>query len=129
VPFHLPEFLAVESPAFSPEGFAELEEVIFEAVPDSLPDVEMGILEESWRPELESADDFTKGGPQVEANAGGRQAPMIELTERSLRDFPAIEGWHGFSIEDLDVVAVLSNLIITTPPFGPVFVEAESSAA
>jgi hypothetical protein len=54
---------------------------------------------------------------------------MIELTEKSLRDFPAIEGWHGFNIEDLDIVAVLSNLIITTPPFGPVFVEAESSTA
>ncbi len=124
-PFHLPEFFSVQGPAFSFERFSKLDEGIFEVIPEPLHDVEVVVLEGSFGPDF--TDDFGEGGPEVEDNAVGLDAPAIKFSKKSFGNTPAIEPRDGFDIEDSALESISGDLFISTSPFGHVFINREGS--
>jgi len=124
-PFHLPEFFSVEGPAVSLERFSKLDEGIFEVIPEPLHDVEVIVLEGGLGPDL--TDDFGEGGPEVEDNAVGLDAPAIKFSKKSFGNTPAIEPGDGFDIEDSALESISGDLFISTSSSGHVFINREGS--
>jgi hypothetical protein len=124
-PFHLPDLFSVKSPAISFERLSKLDQSIFEVVPEPLHDMEVVVLEGGFGPYF--ADDFGEGGPEVENNAVGLDAPVIELSEKLCSDAPAVEPGDGFEIEDSDFNRISSDLFVSTSSLRHVFIETEGS--
>jgi len=124
-PFHLPEFFAMEFPAFSLEGLSELNQGIFEVVPESLDDMEVVILQKSLRPHF--PNHFGECGPEVEDDTGGVNPPSIELSQKLFRHTTAIKPGDRFDIEDSNTNRISCNLFISASSSGHVFINGEGS--
>jgi len=124
-PFHLPEFFSVEGPAFSLKRLSELDQSIFEVLPESLHDVEVIVLEGSFRPDF--TDDFGEGGPEVKDDAVGVDAPAIELSEELFSDPTAVKPRDGFDIKDSHLDGISGDLFITASSSGHIFINREGS--
>ena len=124
-PFHLPEFFSVECPAVSFEGLSELDQGIFEVLPESLHDMEVVVLEGGLRPDF--TDDFGEGSPEVKDNAVGADAPLIKLSEKFFGHTSAIEPRDGFDVEDSELESISCDLFVSASPSGHIFINGEGS--
>ena len=124
-PFHLPEFFSVEGPAFSLERLTELDQGIFEIIPEPLHDVEVVVLEGGFGPGF--MDDFGEGSPEVEDNTVRMDAPILKFSKKSFSNATAIEPGNGFDIEDSALESIYDDLFISTSSPWHVFIDRESS--
>jgi hypothetical protein len=88
-PFHLPGFFSAKGPALSLERLSELDESIFEIVPDPLHDVEVVVLRRYVWPDF--ADQFREGRPEVKGDAVRVDAPILRLSKESFYCATAIK--------------------------------------
>jgi hypothetical protein len=124
-PFHLPEFFTVKGPAFSFQRLSELDQSIFEVVPEPFHDMEVIVLKGSFWPDF--TDDFGEGSPEVEDNAVRLNIPVIELLEKPFGYSTAIEPGDRFDIKDSDLNRISSDLFVSTSSSGHIFIDRESS--
>ena len=82
-------------------------------------------LEGSFGPDF--TDNFGEGGPEVEDHAVGMNAPALKFSKKSFRDPTSIEPGYGFNIEDSSVNGISSDLFISAPSSGHIFINGEGS--
>jgi hypothetical protein len=124
-PFHLPEFFSVESPAVSFQRLSELDQGIFEVLPESLHDMEVVVLKGNVGPDF--TDDFRVSSPEIEGNAVGPDTPLIKLSEKFFGHPSAIEPWDGFDIEDSELESISCDLFVSASPSGHILINGEGS--
>jgi hypothetical protein len=102
-----------------------LDQSIVEVLPELFHDMEVIVLERSFRPDF--TDNLGEGSPEVENNAGRLNTPVIELSKKSFGYATAIEPVDGFDIKDSDLNSIASDLFITASPPGHIFINREGS--
>ncbi len=110
---------------FALQRLSELDQRIFEIVPEPLHDMEVVVLEGSLGPDF--TDRLGESGPEVKDDAIGLDAPSIELLEELSSDSPAIEPRDGFNIEDSNLKRISGDLFVSTSSFGHIFINGEGA--
>lgn len=120
-PFHFPEFCSVKGPAFPFERLSELDQSIFQVLPEPFHDMEVIALKGSFGPDF--TDDFGEGGPEVEDNAVRLNIPVIEVSEKPFGYATAIKPGTRFNIQDSSLDGICGNLFISASSPGHIFIE------